>query len=64
MWPLTIAFGVYIVCKGIQESIDYNRDRDALPPPDYDALELDEGTDLRSLSGRDYPVPRRRRYDD
>ncbi len=27
MWPVTIALGVYYVCKGIQEGMDENRER-------------------------------------
>ena len=26
MWPLLVAAGVYLVCKGIQDGIDENRD--------------------------------------
>ncbi|OGC95067.1 MAG: hypothetical protein A2W25_04680 [candidate division Zixibacteria bacterium RBG_16_53_22] len=34
MWPLIIAAGVYMVCKGIQDGIDSNRGRNQkiLPP--------------------------------
>lgn len=34
MWPFIVAFGAYMICKGIQDGIDQNRDQNQrrLPP--------------------------------
>lgn len=37
MWPLIVAFGVYVVCKGVQQGIEENAQYLQLPPR-YDEL--------------------------
>jgi hypothetical protein len=59
MWPLMVAAGVYMICKGIQEGIDENsgKNQKKLPPhrgndsikrlphSEYDILDNDDWGD-------------------
>lgn len=54
MWPLMIAFGVYLTARGIQEGIEYNRHQRTLPPPRSSIIDLELGDDFEILDDTEF----------